>query len=281
MFHRHVSLIIPLVFGLCHGSLARPQEERFEVASIKLSPPTGGIGHVPPTMIMAGGPWGGSPTRLTIRNYPLRMLIMKAWEVRDYELSVPGFLKAIDYLYGDRFDIDAVLSPGTTEPQLLAMLRHLLAERFDMELHREQKEITIQMLVVAKGGPKLVSAPDPAPDDQQAGASKALGMHGEVLPDRIRYKFTRVSMKGLVAALASLLNCPVVDRTGLSGRYDFVLEHQKGAVLPNESGAVNPGAASADIPSALQADLGLKLVPEKSQVDVLVIDRCNRRPSEN
>lgn len=275
-------LVAVALAGVC----AAQQQPQFEVASVKLSPPGAGPGHMPPIEMMTGGPFGGSPSRLTIRNYPLRSLILRAWNLADYQLIAPGFLSSIDYMYGDRLDIDAVIPEGVTRADVSQMLQQLVIQRFDMKVHHETKDGTIRALVVAPTGHKLVlhddAAPQPPPSSRTTYQPKR-GTTFESLPDRTRFHFFGSSTSALAAALQSLLKCKIVDRTGLDGLYDFTLEWQKDSAPPNaEALGGGPGApAPPDIPSALQSELGLKLISEKGTVDVLVVDQCNRRPTAN
>jgi uncharacterized protein (TIGR03435 family) len=137
------------------------------------------------------------------------------------------------------------------------MLQNLLADRFQLKLHRESKDAPIYALVVAKNGPKLKeSAP---------GAQGSIGMSQGNL-----------SARGVpVAALADQLSGPVfqlgrpvIDRTGISGIYDFTLDWASDDSAPS-------------VFTALQEQLGLKLEAQKGSVEVLVVDSMERKPSAN
>jgi uncharacterized protein (TIGR03435 family) len=159
-------------------------------------------------------------------------------------------------------------------------LRALLAERFQLTLHRETKEQSVYALVVAKGGPKL----------QQGQAKEATGPRGPMMRmGRGELSGQGVELEMLTRTLSSQLGRTVIDRTGLKGNFDFKLTWTPD---PGQS-AGPPGGlpAGADAPpppdpngpsvfTALQEQLGLRLESQKGPVEMLVIDRVEK-PSEN
>jgi len=177
------------------------------------------------------------------------------------------------WMKSELFDVDAVAaSPETTtRMDLFAMLRELLADRFKLQLHRDHKEVQGYALVVAKNGPKLKA--DTNGDE-----------YGSFLPSTStpfewEGKNTRLSV--LAGSLASLLQAPIVDKTGLAGRFNFILTYSP-ITAPNAVGQPVPRPLQ-DLPSifeALPAQLGLRLQPEKESVAIIVIDSV-QRPSEN
>src|SRR6266446_4406926 len=132
----------------------------FEVASIKPAPPpTGGMMRVG----MSGGPGSPDPGRATFTNMSLKNILMRAYEVKGYQISGPGWLDS------ERFDIVAKVPQGATKEQFLLMIQNLLAERFKLTLHREKKELPMFALLVGKNGPKLKeSVDDPNANDAPA-----------------------------------------------------------------------------------------------------------------
>jgi uncharacterized protein (TIGR03435 family) len=163
----------------------------------------------------------------------------------------------------------------------MSMLRSLLADRFKLIFHRERKELSLYALVVSKGGSKLresAAAPDALPETVSVVYPESGGGVRIVLPAR----------NATMAQFASIMNRaildrPVVDQTGLSGRYDFDLEW-----TPDETqfdGAFGRSANTEDsakpgLFAAIQEQLGLRLEATKGPVEALVIDRAER-PSEN
>jgi bla regulator protein blaR1 len=252
----------------------------FEVASVKPSKP----GDQP--VSISGDPGG----RLTTSNVPLRRLIALAYgtpQPRPDTQIVDG-PKWID---SDRFDIVAKAERPATNQQIQLMLRALLAERFKLRVHIEDRELPIYALVRArsdgKPGPQLrrpeIECPPPAearpiapsPSGQTPARVAAFcGIRGG--PGRLTGSSADLSM--LATTLTRAVDRVVRDRSGLTGNFDFNLEWTPDLMPPLQSGQAPPGALPplpADGPSiftALQEQLGLKLESTKGPVDVLVID---------
>ena len=158
------------------------------------------------------------------------------------------------------------------------MLRKLLVDRFNLRFHREQKELSIYTLTVARNGHKL-RASTISPDTSPQGPPPLLFV----------VSLPVVQLPGRYATIAelasvmqrSVLDRPVVDKTGISGRYDFDLEF-----TPDESlfgGALGKNTDDANMPglfSAIQQQLGLRLQAARGPVEALVIDRAEP-PSAN
>ena len=146
-------------------------------------------------------------------------------------------------------------------------------------LHHETKEVTAYDLVVAKNGPKLKeSPPDPdAPDlDLQPpppGLSPPPGYTGAVAMN-----ITKQTAEQLAARLAAFLGLPVTDATGLKGNYDVTMHWSLSASDAPDDTAVE---SQPTLLQAVQEQLGLKLVPKKGQIDILVIDHIEKVPTEN
>jgi uncharacterized protein (TIGR03435 family) len=146
--------------------------------------------------------------------------------------------------------------------QIQEMLQKLLASRFDLTFHREKRELSIYAITVAKSGPKLAKS-----------ANGSNGLPAQTGGQQFR-KFANNSMSDFALGMQAFLDRPVVDETGLTGRYDFVLKW-----TPDESNTNDPNAPPG-IFTAVQEQLGLKLQPTTGPTDVLVIDHVER-PSEN
>jgi uncharacterized protein (TIGR03435 family) len=159
----------------------------------------------------------------------------------------------------DRFDIAAKPETRSRPEEVLLMMQRLLADRFQLALHRESKEARVYELVVAKAGPKLREPKD----DAEAGLQGQKG--------RITARATPLAI--LARYLSQRLGQPVVDKTGLLGRYDFTLQYEA-------DGANDPAAAGPSIFTAIEEQLGLRLQPGKGPVDILVVDRAEK-PSDN
>jgi uncharacterized protein (TIGR03435 family) len=160
----------------------------------------------------------------------------------------------------ERFDVDAKVADPTkaTEAQLLEMLKGLLAERFQLKFHREEKEVQGFILTVAKSGPKFKESAKDASDPRVQTALK-----GAPVQTINAHKGT---MADLVEGLGFVTQTTVIDRTGLRGAYDFKLS------FGGENGP--------EIFSALPDQLGLKLEGTKVPVSYFVVDSA-KRPTAN
>ena len=296
----------------------------FEVASVKLAEPQ------PEGMMrvrMSGGPGTPDPGQLTYTNVSLKNVMINAYDVNDYQINGPNWLDR------ERFDIVAKIPQGTTKEQFRLMLQSLLAERFKLALHHETKELPMYALVLGKGGSKLKEAveedattpqtavpPPPPPPGRDEAAPVRLKMDADGMPQlpsgmgrngvimmtiygsgglRTRMVCKGQPVSALLATLSNLLGHPVVDATGLKGKYDITLDyapdglHGPTTMMPppppphdGGDGGGPPMASAPDLggPSiftALQEQLGLKLEQRKGPVDLLVIDRLEKVPTEN
>jgi uncharacterized protein (TIGR03435 family) len=209
--------------------------------------------------------------RFVARNHALKTLIAAA-----YNLSPRVIAGGPVWIDSDRYDILAK-PPGELRPSLdqqMAMLRQLLADRFRLTFHRERKEFPIYALTVARNGSKL--RPGTEPPEGPKPLIFALSPRSAVLPAR------NATMAELASVLQrSALDRPVIDQTGLAGRYDFDLawtpdETQFGGQAPRGRDEPN----KPDLFAAMQEQLGLRLQATKGLVEALVIDQAER-PSEN
>ncbi len=163
-----------------------------------------------------------------------------------------------------RWDVNGV-SDVEGQPswrQLQGMIRKILAERFGLQLHHEQREMGVFALTVAKGGPKLIantSDPNGWMDQQNGGTSSR---HVEALKN--------ASMADLALILQFHVDRPVVDQTGLKGRYDFKLQWAL------DDGQPAAPDAPPELFTAIQEQIGLKLERVRAPADVLVIDKVER-----
>ena len=235
----------------------------FEVASVKPSP--------------AGPPFSPgfnvTATEMRARNISLANLITFAYVLHRSQISgLPGWAETEGY------EIVARLPPGgePADPQLLKMLQHLLQTRFNLSVHTDKRELSVYAITIGKGGMdgiKMVKSD-----------SGGLNM-GSQGPGRVRFR--GATMAGLATQLQlRVLDRPVIDQSGLPGRYDFTLDWRPDEFqfpnmpAPQRSAAAAANDALPDLFTAFQEQLGMKLQPAKAPVDVLVIDKVSR-PSEN
>jgi uncharacterized protein (TIGR03435 family) len=248
--------------GLGQSNTPRPKFDAFEVATIKPVDPDAKAGRY---IIMQG------THRFVEKAYTLKLLIAAAYDLNPRTISGgPAWIES------EHYDIVAV-TPGEVRPthdEQMSMLRSLLTDRFKLTFHREQKVFSIYELTVAKNGPKL-KASTGSPDDPPA-------LISTVYPQRIVMPARNATMSDLARLMQrAILDRPVVDKTGLSGKYDFDLEWapdetQFGGEVP----AASADAPSAPLFSAIQQQLGLRLEATRGPVAALVVDTAER-PSAN
>lgn len=232
--------IVTFVFVL---SLAA-QTHEFEVASVRANPKQYGVAF------QISGP------NVIISAPPLLGLISMAYDVEIYQI-----VGGTDWMLDERFDIRAK-APGDAAPTRdLAglMLQSLLADRFQLKMHREKRDLPVYFLVVAKGGLRLKPSAPGAESSVQLGSGVMTQMTG-----------TKQTMEQLAHSLSGAgVGRPVIDRTGIAGTYDFKLSWA-------------PDLSASDKPSMFAAlqEAGLKLESGKAPTDVLVIDHAER-PSDN
>lgn len=250
---------------------------------------------------------------------PLQMLIDQA-----FGLSEDRILNEPDWARSTRFDIDAKVAPedapkleGLNMQQRSDMLLPVLEERFGLKYHHETRELQVYALVVSKGGPKLKestvtesgdspgSAPAAAPSGSGAPSTAASPGPGGAGggPGGGPSMMMRMSTQGMMldargSTMASLselisrqISATVVDKTGLTGKYDFTLSFTPdmaagaGPMIRPPGGAAPDGAEKQEpvgpsLFTAVQEQLGLKLEAQKEPVDVIVIDHVEQ-PSAN
>ncbi len=258
---------------------ARPQ---FEVASIKPAAPDQRGQYI---RTMPGG-------RVNVTNMTLKQMIELAWRIQPFQIS--GGPSWFDSL---RWDISAKPETTPKPEEISLMIQALLEDRFQLTIHRENRELPIYALVVKKEGklgPGLkeskegsCAAFDPTkspPPPPEPGKPRSMGCGSMMMSPR-QLTATGVPVGNLAPSLSRMLGRKVIDKTGLTEKFDIVLEW-----TPDESQAMRPPpdattapAADSSLPSlftALQEQLGLKLESQKGPVEIFVIDRAEK-PSEN
>lgn len=207
------------------------------------------------------------PNGFRLTNFPLRTLVYRAYDiVLDSQVSgLPEWMRL------DRYDVEAKVGADTAEAwkklsyeerwkQERPMVQTLLADRCHMKVHREARELPVYDLVIAKGGLKMKEAPAGEGDGETTRPGKIAAQANP--------------MESLVNGLSGVVGRMIVDKTGLGDKkFDFNLQWTP----DDQRGAADAGPS---IFTALEEQLGLKLVPDKGLVDVLVIDHIER-PSPN
>jgi uncharacterized protein (TIGR03435 family) len=248
---------------------------------------------VRPAQIAADGATIESPCDgdgITMRNVTVHEMIEYAYSFHHPELisGLPDWAKSKNYdLVAKVADADLSAFRKLNQSQRRQMLQAVLAERFQLKVHREPKEVPIYALVVGKKGTKMKEA---APGDHYASGPKSgdgiPAGAGTLIPTAKGLTGQAVQMATLALMLSKLdLGREVVDRTGLTGRYDFTLRCAPTAAMrPVINGQMQPiseeDAALPSIFTAVQEQLGLKLESTKGIIEGLVVDHIER-PSEN
>jgi uncharacterized protein (TIGR03435 family) len=236
----------------------------FDVASIRTTPPGNREGGGFRRDMRTGAAVQVSPDGLIIRNSSLRSIICWAYSIFDYQLKGP------DWMGASRFDINAKAAGEFPNDKLRLMLQGLLADRFKMATHTESKEMSAYILQIAKGGPKV--------KESTSGDGEM-----DIQPNQQRMQVTivRAGVPQLIDALSNIFRAPIVDQTGLKGKYDATFDMTKylADMKPTEGGA--PPDPQAIVMRGLQEELGLKLEPKKMPVDLVIVDKAEKVPVEN
>jgi uncharacterized protein (TIGR03435 family) len=277
-----------------------PPPPAFEVASVKPSLPQP-VGQYRASL-------GGDASRVSYTGMSLKNVMTRAYGVKYYQITGPSWLES------ELYDIAAKVPDGVPKEQIPAMLQALLAERFQMTVHRETREQPVYALVVGKSGPKLKKYEDsapPAPGVPGGMAPRSTGAGAASIPmsrGSVNFRIgggevssleaRGTTLSGLAGILSNMMDRPVLDMTGIQGYYDITLEAAAGelggARLMGPAGAAatlegSAGTAPAPAPESAPSasiftsiqQLGLRLEPRKGPVEYIVVDKAEKVPTEN
>jgi uncharacterized protein (TIGR03435 family) len=194
---------------------------------------------------------------LSAENISLKRLVEAAYGLSGPRVTGPEWLDSV------RFDVAGKAPEGTPDTEFMPLLQALLRDRFHLEVHRETKEMTAFDLIIGKSGIKL-SLFDPAHPPEtppNTGGTLLIGVG---------------SIDQLSDMLAASAGNPVVNRTGLDGRYVYIVNYTPLSSQPATSDSGPP-----DLFTAVQQQTGLRLEARKQPVEILVVDRAERVPGEN
>jgi uncharacterized protein (TIGR03435 family) len=280
-----------VLLGANLGAQTPPARPQFEVASVKPAAndqPGAGRGPMLREMMrnnrLPGAIPMTDPGRIHLENWALLDLIAAASSVRASQVSGPPWLSDL------AFDIEAKMPAGAPKDALNAMLQSLLEERFGLKMHRDTHARQGFALVVGKNGPKLKLAdppPAPAPDlteEEQNAKNKEQAQamlatmrkraeenraNGTPLGQLNSATWPSVTTGELASRLVRFADAPVVDETGLTGKYSVTIEIWKNSDVPG--GTVFDAVEK----------LGLKLQPRKVTVETVVVDQVSKTPTAN
>ncbi len=227
--------------------------------------------------------WKDLPNGFDFKNGPLFWLIYQAYGITlDTQISgLPEWVKTDHYIVSARADEDTAeawkkLSKQDLQRQQQLMLQAVFAERCQLKVRREVRELPVYDLMIAKGGLKMKEA---APDEKGSIALDTTSSYGA---SGLGVEYTKtmtahgVTSKGLTENLPSYAGRIIVDKTGLGDkRFDFELKWSSSQEAPADSGGTGPA-----IFKALEEQLGLKLKPAREPVDTFVVEHIER-PSAN
>jgi len=248
-----------------------------------------------------------NPSRYRCVNASVSLMVLQAYGLKAYQLRPPASEDTV------RFNVEANVPAGATTEQVRVMLQNLLTERFKLVFHREKIEVQGYVLLAAKGGPKMkdaTSAPPRAPGTSPSTpATEAIKDADGFNNFHVRNGFTVSRANGLTrwvgtevpmdsaedANLCGILNSitgdPVVNATGLTGKYDLTLTFASDTAA-GERQPASPAASGDDVGTvplisgltvfaALEKQLGLKLDSRKVMIEAFVIDHAEKTPVEN
>jgi uncharacterized protein (TIGR03435 family) len=264
-----------LILALLAAQTGSPE---FEAASVKPSPPGAPYGG------MRGGPGTSSPGQINYVATTVHAVMARAYGVQRFQVVGPPWLDE------GRFDFTAKVPPNTTPQQLQFMLQKLLADRFKLAFHRENRTAVVYDMTIAKGGPKMTAMPATgAPAAQRESTPPPVsGLFLNSDGDKIELVGQRATMRQLVIWVTDRTDRPIVDKTGLTDTYNFVMPwlpawiQQTERSADQELGVGSDGLTVGDtIYTALEKYLGLRLVARREPVEMLIIDHLERVPAEN
>jgi uncharacterized protein (TIGR03435 family) len=248
-----VSLVIAILAASTQFNLPAQTEPAFTAVSIKPNPDP--LNYSDTRQITAG--------RMHFVHVPLKTLILDAFGIKAYQLFSSASLTT------GRWDVEATMPADSSPEQVALMLRTMLKERFGLQTHFEKKPIPVYALTSVAGN-KLQPTTDPSGHltlDGGTSSSSTFKIHG------------RGPMTGLASLLGEHFDHPVLDRTGLEGRYQIDIEYSRDVNLQNGAGQDDLSAPS--LFTVLKDKLGLKLELRKEDIDCVVVDQVAMTPSPN
>jgi uncharacterized protein (TIGR03435 family) len=279
-----LAVTAPIGLGIVNASAIRaqsapPKEKKsFEVASVKRLPQPSS------STSTGGGPGTADPGRWWRSNVTMASLLVQAFHIQGQAIAGPEWLSSSA---GPRYEIVARVPAGANRDDVPLMLQNLLIERFGLKFHREQKQMPAYVLAIGRSGLKLKPSTDtPGQVPHRDGYPDLAGgiAPGVIQVDSAglvrRLAAGAMSMAQFADYLAGQNDLPIVDATGLGGKYDIVFYYSRPAPLSTDSPAI-PAESGLDLRSALREQLGLELQNRKAQVDVLVIDHIEQAPAPN
>lgn len=246
-------LLLPLLLLAPFLPRAAAQKPAFAVATIRPTTQSVKFEHDGNTELVGN--------TLRMRDVTVATCLKLAYHIQDRQIAGP------DWLQSERFDITAKADDSIDDDTMKQMLQSLLADRFSLSFHREPRQMKVIVLTVVGTHPGL--KPTSAPDAKPFRQNSANGTVAKSMP-----------IGEFADFLSGPLQIPVVDRTGLTGKYDFVLDFMPYLPDPAKNMDGTRPDATAIVKAAMQDELGLKMTGSTAAVEVLVIDHVEK-PSQN
>ena len=296
MLRRRIIAAALIVLGTTSGTVAQnPPRVGFEVASIRHIEYTDQVrdevlaGTRRPRMVVTGN-------RVSITYMSLAEILRRAFRVEPWAMWGPDWLDQV------RFDIEATIPNGANTDLVPEMLQSLLVQRFDLVTRRESREVSGQALITrgnrsevrvremtAEELAEMARQRETAKPDAQTIRTEGSTTTFTPMPDgQVRIGFKGKSMTDLARDLTFAAGRPVIDRTGLRGRYEFTLEFSEAGLQQlagaftggSTTAASDPGLGLGSMVEAVQR-LGLRLESARVPIDVLVIEKMSRTATPN
>jgi len=218
----------------------------FEVASVKPRPPA----DTHPLRFDYCQPSG----RFTMLGTPVAWSLRYAYQLKDYQVvGAPDWVRD----FHDAYNIEAAAGRPVTADECRLMVQSLFAERFKLKAHREQRESSVYFLTLDRNPPKL----------REGGAARINGVHIDATGTRMWAD--GITLAELASILSNRTDRPVVDRTGLQGKWGMTIDY-----------SVEDGDDRPNVYTAVREQLGLRLEPGRAPIDMLVIDHIEK-PTPN
>jgi len=245
----------------------------FEVASVKRSQSS-----------VRGASLTSNPGRWSCVNCSLFSIFTHAFAVFEYQIVAPEWTRTA------KFDLVAKLPEGAKREDFSLMLKSLLDERLKLQAHHESREVPVYELILARGGPKIKQVTEPAPPlptgpriDRDGYPNVPNGSGWQALDGRGRIQFRGQTMANVAHYISIQVDRPVIDSTGLKGKYALTLSFRLLAHNANGISTADPSNAALGprIYEAVNEQLGLMLKPARRPIEFVIIDHVDRIPIVN
>jgi uncharacterized protein (TIGR03435 family) len=283
-----IAIFLAVLLSIAVYAQAPSNKLEFEVASVRPSPQT------KPDQVGIGLRMDGAQAHISF--FTLQSYIAMAYRVRLNQVSGP------DWMTSAMFDVNGKLPSGGTHDQVPEMLQSLLTERFQLKLHREQKDLPVYALLMGKGPLNLkeVRAADAnKPNDainvaaagSAAGVSVDLGNGSWYSFADSKFEAHKMTLDQLASMLERYVDRPILNQTDLKATYDVTLKLtpedyramliraavSSGVVLPPQALRLMEGNSAASLSDAFE-QVGLKMVARKAPLDMIVVDQVSKTP---